>query len=65
MTWEEYKRQRLQINKYVDHQHYMQTEIECPTCGMPIYKNVSLVLTSYPPQYQFRCMNCGWTDSCQ
>ena len=40
-------------------------DIECPKCSALIYKNISLVLTSYPPQYQFHCEKCGWTGISQ
>ena len=65
MTWEEYQNQRRQSNIYKNNQHYIQTDIECPKCGALIYKNISLILTSYPPQYQFHCEKCGWVGTCQ
>ena len=30
----------------------------CPKCGSDLQ---DIVLTSYPPQYQKYCGNCGWT----
>jgi len=65
MTWKEYQNQRRQSNIYKNNQHYIRTDIECPECGALIYKNISLVLTSYPPQYQFHCEKCGWTGVSQ
>ena len=38
------------------------TDIECPECGRNIYFNSSIILTSYPPKYQYWC-SCGWTGS--
>ena len=32
----------------------------CPKCGGDL---VSLVLTSYPPQYKEECPNCGWSHT--
>ena len=32
----------------------------CPKCGGDL---VSLVLTSYPPQYKEECPNCGWNHT--
>lgn len=64
MTWEEYQNQRKKSNIYKNNQHYIQTDIECPKCGDLIYKNISLILTSYPPQYQFHCEKCGWHGIC-
>ena len=36
--------------------------IKCPKCGQPIYKNTTEVFTSYPCQYEYRCLKCGWHD---
>ena len=33
---------------------------ECPNCGEIIYKNLTLVLTSYPSQYKYKCPKCPW-----
>ena len=63
MKWEDYKAQRELHNIYKNNQHYVLTDIECPNCGAFIYKNISLILTSYPPQYQFHCEKCGWFDT--
>ena len=38
---------------------YKKTEAECSKCGSPLYQNVYIVLTSYPPQYQYICKACG------
>ena len=35
------------------------TDIDCPECGKKIFKRTDIVLTSYPPQYQYEC-ECGW-----
>ena len=32
----------------------------CPMCGGTMQKNTRIVLTSNPPQYQYRCSECGW-----
>ena len=63
MTWEEYKNQQLEVNKYMNHAMYTQTDIECPECGAFIYKNTTFTLASYPPQQLFRCMECGWSGT--
>ena len=37
----------------------------CPKChSTHIFMNTSMVLTSYPPQYRFKCQECDyeWTD---
>ncbi len=60
MKWEDYVNDRRLTNIVKNNQRYIRTDIECPKCGALIYKNISVVLTSYPPQYQFHCEKCGW-----
>lgn len=38
------------------------TNIECPKCGKYIYRRTDIILTSYPPKYQYEC-DCGWVGS--
>lgn len=38
------------------------TAIACPCCGRALYKDVSIVLASYPPTYKYFCKECGWWD---
>lgn len=33
---------------------------QCPKCGGVVYKHTDMVLTSYPPQYNAICDNCGY-----
>ena len=35
------------------------TNITCPECGRYIYRDRSMVLTTYPPQFYYLC-ECGW-----
>lgn len=37
------------------------TYIECPKCGDVAEVDTSIVLTSYPPQYQWFCPHCSTT----
>lgn len=60
MKWEDYKNKRSTEILHLHNMNYLKTDIECPVCGAPVYKNTSIVLTSYPPQYQFHCEKCGW-----
>lgn len=39
------------------------TDIECPKCGEKIYRDTTIVLTSYPEQYGYFCESCGWTGT--
>lgn len=40
----------------------IKTNVECPKCGKLLWKRTDIVLTSYPPQYQYEC-DCGWWGS--
>lgn len=60
MEWEEYKKKKITFNF---NNNLKETTIKCPKCGEFIYKDVSVVLTSYPPQYRYVCTKCGWQDT--
>lgn len=60
MEWEEYKKKKITFNF---NNKLEETTIKCPKCGELIYKDVSVVLTSYPPQYRYVCVKCGWQDT--
>jgi len=55
MKWEDFKKQELDFS-FTD---LKETNIECPVCGKKIFKRMNVVLTTYPPQYQYEC-KCGW-----
>ncbi len=38
---------------------YRPVNAKCSKCGGQLYINDSVVLTSYPPQYQYYCKDCG------
>lgn len=38
---------------------YRPVNAKCSKCGAQLYINDSVVLTSYPPQYQYYCKACG------
>lgn len=38
---------------------WVDTEFECPDCGGVMQKNQTVVLTSNPPQYLYKCKECG------
>lgn len=35
--------------------------IRCPNCGEIVQVDASKILTSYPPQYKWKCLKCGRT----
>ena len=61
MEWEEYKDLKSTLMNYRG--NLQETDIKCPKCGEPIYKDLSIVLTTYPPQYRYTCLKCGWEDT--
>ena len=64
MNWYDYQAEKQrERNIFHDNQLWIKTEIECPNCGEFIYKNMSLVLTCYPPQYTYKCPNCKWSQT--
>lgn len=64
MKWEDYQTEKQRtINIFNDNQVWIKTEIECPKCGEIIYKNMSLILASYPPKYTYKCPKCKWQQA--
>lgn len=59
MKWKDFinnKNQSWQI------QGLVKTDIECPECGRNIYKRTDVVLSCLPPKYEYKCLECGWSD---
>ena len=59
MKWEDFERQ---TTEYAQYDGQILTDIECPKCGKRIYYDSSVVLTTYPAQYQYWC-KCGWSGT--
>ena len=61
MEWEEYK----QMRNATMLQYFNKTkmDIKCPECGEYIYRDDTIVLTSYPAQYKYFCEKCGWSGT--
>ena len=57
MTWNEFEN-NIDLEKIFPNP-LEKTDIQCPKCGQYIYRRNDIVLTSYPPQYQYEC-ECGW-----
>lgn len=62
MKWEDYVKSRKTTNIPYGLE---KTDIECPKCGKRIYKDTTKILCSYPPQYGFQCIECGWYGTAQ
>ena len=59
MNWNEYQKNRINISGTFP--KYVEIDCKCPKCNAEhIYKNISEVLTSYPPQFYYVCKNCDW-----
>lgn len=59
MKWEDYQKTVLYWTEMANREL---TDIECPECGKKIYRRTDVVLTSYPPQYNYEC-DCGWKET--
>ena len=58
MTWDEFtKKQPERITVYGD---FAKTNITCPDCGELIYRDMSVVMPTNPPRFQYFCSKCGW-----
>ena len=51
----EYNEETIQY----DYNVYRPTNAKCSKCGHQLYINDTVVLTSYPPMYQYMCKDCG------
>ena len=61
MTWETAQKEfSIRMNELTE--HLQLTDIECPECGEAIYRDTSVVLTSFPAKYHYTCKKCGWGD---
>lgn len=62
MTKEEYITQN-QTEQYSFTEQYSEPKYDCPECGSGhMRKNLTMVLPSYPPKYQYECDVCGHVD---
>lgn len=41
---------------------WSEPKYQCPKCGGGMRKNMMVVLTSYPAQYEYQCDKCGHVD---
>lgn len=60
MKWEDFKESVKESPTFFYKDRFKKTNIDCPKCGSPIYRDCSIVLSSIPAQYQYICKNCDW-----
>lgn len=41
---------------------WSEPKYQCPKCGGGMRRNEMVVLTSYPPQYEYQCDKCGYIE---
>lgn len=63
ISLEQHQEQRAITNDLLYRAHETLTNIACPKCGKALWKDLSVVLTSYPPQSRIWCKDCGWAGS--
>lgn len=58
-TWEEFRRQGR--NEPLG---LVKLDIACPRCKeeTPIYRHNDIALVTYPLQFRYECLKCGWHD---
>lgn len=60
------KEEYLESSKktYIDFSEWSEPKYKCPKCengGMR--KNLTMILTTHPCQYQYKCNECGYTEN--
>jgi predicted RNA-binding Zn-ribbon protein involved in translation (DUF1610 family) len=63
ISLEQHQEQRAITNDLLYRAHETLTNIACPKCGKALWKDLSVVLTSCPPQSRIWCKGCGWSGS--
>ena len=58
-TLREIEAERINQDFFESYNCYRPVNAKCSKCGAQLYINDSVVLTSYPPQYQYYCKACG------
>lgn len=58
-TLKEIEEERINQDFFEPHNLFRPVNAKCSKCGSQLYINDSVVLTSYPPQYQYYCKDCG------
>ena len=62
MTKEEYVNSLGVFDSIEFCQQYSEPKYDCTECGGGMCKDLTKVLTSYPPKYEYRCNKCGHID---
>ena len=55
IPWEEHCKHQTKVEPSLQ-----LTAIACPCCGKALYKRTDIVLTCFPPKYEYLCRNCNW-----
>lgn len=58
-TLKEIEEERINQDFFENYNQFKPVDAKCSKCGGQLYINDSVVLTSYPPQYQYYCKVCG------
>ena len=59
---EEYIAQNSPKSVLLGNGRWSKPKYQCPECGGNVRKNLMVVLTSYPPSYEYQCESCGHID---
>ena len=58
-TLKQIEEDRSNKDHWDNYSWYKPVDAACSKCGGQLYINDSVILTSYPPQYQYVCQTCG------
>ena len=58
--WRTYVSQRMEEIEATDQP--IERAIMCPRCGAPVYKDTTTILMTNPPQYEYFCKECDWSE---
>ena len=58
-TLKEIEAERKSQDWFENYNWFRPVNAKCSKCGSQLYIDDSIVLTSYPPMYQYYCKECG------
>lgn len=61
MEWKDYCKEKLE--EVFLQPNSVETEIWCPWCGAPVYKDMNVIFISYPQKYRYFCGSCKWEET--
>ncbi len=60
MEWRDYQKEKL--DEIFLSPDSIKTDIWCPCCCGPVYKDTTKIVASNPPKYRYYCGQCKWEE---